>query len=502
MAENKGGASSDVTQNGAIWGAVLVFILAALLWYKKKAYIQFGVLWISYYLVYPFTSVSDSAVKLQGAITSHPLDFWSPGRLFDLYTLVSSLFLRWPVIALLLGLAAVAASRSKRLRYGRALNLSTLAEVMVRENPHIAPTLKLNAYEQPLDGGLLPAPERPVAFAVRRGLLIDGDGVPVSFETLHRKDGTLKEFLPDSRDGRHPIGNYPTPARIDEAAASKYFARQLCAGFDALAAGFDPRSDLGKLPEWARVLAAAIYAMGADMQKEGEAILTHLSLSWAPEQKAVEAGFAWPINPLGWTRNADILEGRIDWPLTENPAKPVKADASYLLPSWPWLPVLWVRRSKQGFGLDRVSRLKWRWRGPMRRQATPAREAGFGSLQHLPYKKILAKMQKDEAFLQFTRLHHAHVATWFMSLMEWAQQAGSFHTSFFIWLRVQNPDLFWVLNQVGGECAWTQGAGPWAHYRTEIMARQAISDPCVDLAVSSLVREMRVDGWLDGKDLK
>lgn len=504
MAENKGGGgSSDQSQNGFIWGAVLFFILAVIIWYKKKTVIQFGVLWSAYYLVYPFTALSDSAVKIQESIATHPLDFWTPSRLFDLYALVSSLFWRWPVIFVLVGLAAVAAAKSKRIRYGKTLNLSSLAEVMVRENPHIAPTLKLNAYEQPLDGGLLPSPERPISFATKRNLLIDGDGAPVHYESIHRKNGTLKDFLPDSAAGRHPIGNYATPARIDEAAASQIFARQLSAGFEAVASGFDPRSDLKKLPQWALCLAAAMYAMGADMQKDGEAILARLSLNWHPARRAVEPGFAWPPNPLGWTSNAEILAGRVDWGATEDPARPVEVDKSYLQPSWPWSPVVWVKRSIKGFGRERVVRLQWRWRGPMRKTPASAREAGFGiDLKELPYKKLLAKMQKDEDFQIFSRLHHAHAATWFMSLMEWAQRAGSFHTSLFIWLRVQNPALFWVLNQVGGECAWTEGAGAWAHYRTEIMAKQCIHEPCVDLAVSALVREMRVDGWLDARDLK
>jgi hypothetical protein len=505
MADHKGGAGggSDIAQNGVLWGLVLAAILSALVWYKKKAAIQYGVLWLVYYGVYPFTAISHSANQITQTITSHPLDFWTPGRLFDLYSFGSSLFWRWPVIALLLGLGVMALSRSKRMRYGSSLTLDSLARMMVQENPHIAPTLKLNAYEQPLDGGILPAPERPISFATHRHLLIDGDGKPVEYLAVHQKNGTLKRFLPDSRQGKHPIGNYTTPARLHEEAASKVFVQQLSGGFLSIRPGaFDPRSDLGKLPVWALCLAAAIYAMGADMQDEGEKILRSLSLSWSPAQEAVEAGFAWPVNPFGWVTNDQILEGRIDWPATENPARPVEADTGYLFPSWGWSPVVSVRRSIKGFGRDIVVRPKWRWKGPLRHRAAAARQMGFGDLSHLPYKKILSKMQNDAAFLQATRLHNLHVSTWFMALMEWAQVAGSFHTSFFIWLRVQNPTLFWAMNQVGGECSWTQGAGPWAHYRMEIMARQAIADPCVDFAVASLEKELRVDGWLDPQDLR
>ena len=505
MADHKGGAGggSDIAQNGVLWGLVLAAILSALVWYKKKSAIQYGVLWLVYYGVHPFTAVSDSASRIMLAITSHPLDFWTPGRLFTLYSIGSSLFWRWPAIALLLGLGMRAFVLSKRMRYGSTLTLDALARLMVQENPHIAPTLKLNAYEQPLDGGILPAPERPISFATRRHLLIDGDGKPVEYFAVHQKNGNLKGFLPDSRPGKHPIGNYTTPARLDEAAARKVFVWQLSGGFSSMRQGtFDPKSDLGKLPEWARCLAAAIYAMGADMQDEGNRILRSLSLSWSPAQDAVEGGFAWPLNPFGWITNDQILENRVDWPATEDPVQPVYADASYLFPSWEWSPVVSVKRSIKGFGRDIIVRPIWRWKGPLFRRAAPARRAGFGDLSHLPYKKILAKMQDDAAFLQATRLHNMHVSTWFMSLMEWAQAAGSFHTSFFIWLRVQNPTLFWAMNQVGGECAWVQAAGPWAHYRMEIMARQPIADPCVDFAVAALEKELRIDGWLDPQDLR
>lgn len=505
MAENKGGAggSSDISQNGLLWGLVLAAILSGLLWYKKKAAIQYGVLWLVYYGVYPFTAISNVAQQVSQTIVSHPLDFWTPGRLFDLYSIGSSLFWRWPVIALLLGFGVVALSRSKRMRYGSSLTLDSLARMMVQENPHIAPTLKLNAYDQPLDGGLLPAPERPVGFATRRGLLLDGDGKPVEYFAVHEANGTLKKFLPDSRQGKHPIGNYTVPARLHEENARKVFSRQLSCGFQSIRPGaFDPNADLGKFPVWAQCLAAAIYAMGADMQDDGNRILRRLSLSWTPAQAAVEAGIAWPVSPFGWVSNARILDGRIDWAATEDPANPVAADPGYLSPSWEWFPVTAVKRSVKGFGRDIVIRPQWRWKGAPFRRASPARKMGFGDLSDLPYKRILSKMRQDTAFLQATRLHNLHVATWFMSLMEWAQAAGSFHTSFFIWLRVQNPTLFWVMNQVGGECSWTQGAGPWAHYRTEIMARQAIPDPCVDLAVTALEKELRVDGWLDPQELR
>ena len=491
----------------AIWTIVLVGLLAAMIWVADKNAIRYAVLYAVYWGVFPFTAISDTASRVQQTIASHPLDFWGPGQLLDLYGVAAKLYWRWPVMAIFVGFAISSFARSKRMRYSAALTLETLARLMVQENAHIAPTLKLSAYDQPLDGGLLPAPERPIVFAVNRGLLLDGDGNPVKYEAVCNKNGTLRKFLPDVQAGRHPIGNYVVPARLDEVRAAQIFAAQLKCGFLLGGkTGFDPTRDLKHLPEWVHVLIAAMYAYGADKQGDANRMLEHLSYAWHPAQEAQAGGWQWKGFPLKWRSIDDLVDGKIDWPMTTEPAKPVFFDETYVMGAFPGLPasvspIVRVKRSAKGFGADWVSRLEWRWKGRPTASAIAPQRAGFSSLPD-GYKAILAAMMKDESFLEFTRLHHRHFATWMMSLMEWAQTMGSFHTSLFIWLRVQNRHLFWVLNQVGGECAWTQAAGPWTHYRTEIMARSPIEDPAVDLAVQALEKDLKQDGWFDPDDMR
>ncbi|NNM65737.1 MAG: hypothetical protein HKL99_14235 [Burkholderiales bacterium] len=493
-----------------LWSTVLGAILVGILWLAFHRVVQYAVLSFIYWGVLPFTMVSRTAGKILVTITSHPYAFWGPGRLFTLFDVASALYWRWPVAVILFAFGVASMVRSKRLRYSTRLTLEQLAVRMVGENPHIAPTLKLNAYEQPLDGGLLPAPERPVAFAVRRGLLLDGEMKPVTFDAIFARNGTIRDFRPEVRDGRHPIGDYVLPARVDEARATQVFAAQLRGGFKLRGkTTFSPRSDLRLLPGWAQALAAALYAFGADRQDDANAILAHLSLGWRPPTPGRAGGWQWRGLPLAWRAEADLLDGRIDWVATKDPANPVMVSRDYVhgtLPGWPAAlsPVVRIERARNEsgasvHGFDWVWRLQRRWRGPVWAKPLPSRAAGFEKLP-TGYREINAQMLRDERFQEVVRLHDRHCATWFMALMEWAQRMGSFHTSLFIWLRVQNPQLFWVLNHVGGECAWTQAAGPWTHYRNEIMARSAIDDPAVDIAVQALVKDLSKDGWLDPRE--
>lgn len=507
MAGSTSSASSGGAHepNAVVWLIALVAILAVLVWLEHRQAIRYAVLLTVYWGMVPFTVLSETAVRIQQSIASHSYAFWTPGRLFTLFDVVSSLYWRWPVIAILVAFGVGALRRSKRARYSARLSLERLAQMMVLENPHIAPTLKLNAYEQPLDGGLLPAPERPIAFALRRELLLDGEARPVVFDAIFERNGTLRDFRPEVRDGRHPIGDYVLPARIDESRAAQYFAAQLRGGFRLRGkSGFSPDTDLRLLPDWAQAFAAAIYAYGADQQDLANDILGTLSLAWEPPNEAVPGGWQWKGAPLRWRSLEEILDGRIDWVETKDPANPVLVDRSYvrgLFPLWPVAlsPMVRVRESRDGFGVSREWRLRWQWRGLVWAAAQSQQPARFTRLP-TGYRALLAQALRDEKFQELARLHDRHCATWFMALMEWAQRMGSFHTSLFIWLRVQNPTLFWTLNQVGGECAWTQAAGPWTHYRTEIMARSAIEEPAVDLAVRTLSNDIKADGWFDPRE--
>ena len=248
------GAQSNEQHNVAAWVMLLIAIMSVLTWMVFKQQIRWIVVNAVYDGLLPFTVVFDAPAKIRAAIAIHPYAFWTPGKLFTLYS-VASRYWRLPVMLIFVAFAFSSMVRAKRMRWSHTLSLQTLAELMVRENPHIDPTLKINAYDQPLDGGLLPAPERPLAFAVNRGLLVDGKGKPVPFSAVFQKGGTIRPFLPDSREGFHPIGGYVVPAVVDEARAADYLAAQLRAGFRMRdREGFSPKTDIALLPQWAQEL--------------------------------------------------------------------------------------------------------------------------------------------------------------------------------------------------------------------------------------------------------
>ncbi len=488
--------------SGIIWGVVLAFVLGFLAWAGHRQEIRYYVLLAVYWGVYPFTYISSTATKIEIAIVSHSWSFWTPSRLLDIYDAASSLYWRWPFMAIF-GLVAFKAVRmSQRAKYSENLSLQRLAAMMVLENPSIAPTLRLDAHKQPLDGGMLQTPRTPLQFAVENQLLLDGDGQRIERAQVFRADGLIKPVAPNWKAGTHPIGGYTMPASIDMAAAERAFAAQLKGGFERYLNSplpFDPKQDLPKLPSWAQALAAAMYAYNADMKDDSERILEHLSLAWRAPEPGREGGWQWKGFPVRWRSVDEMLAGRIDWDSTENPSQPKRVDESYItgaIPLIPWriLPVCKIRRTSKQRSFDTVWRFEWRWKGKPIQPSEKRRGMRFQSVPAV--KPILSKMLSDPDFAHVSQLHGSHVCTWFMALMEWAQGGGSFTTSQFIWLRPMRPTLFYALNQMGGECAWAQAAGPWAHYRTEVMARRTIEQPAVELAIKTLVDELNRDGWL------
>ena len=92
--------------------------------------------------------------------------------------------------------------------------------------------------------------------------------------------------------------------------------------------------------------------------------------------------------------------------------------------------------------------------------------------------------------------HAAYELPWFMALLYRARQKGVLASSQFLWLRPMDRPLWYALNQCGGRTAWVESLAPWAHYKAEEQVGQALTEPHVDLAVTSLKDSLSAQGWL------
>jgi hypothetical protein len=106
-----------------------------------------------------------------------------------------------------------------------------------------------------------------------------------------------------------------------------------------------------------------------------------------------------------------------------------------------------------------------------------------------------------ESYVDFTHpeleIHRSYENVWFMALLRLARKKGSLPSSLWIWLKPTDRALFYVLNQVGGRAAWSEGAAAWSHFVAETKASRPIKDAVIASAVKSLQEALYFENWLD-----
>jgi hypothetical protein len=125
-------------------------------------------------------------------------------------------------------------------------------------------------------------------------------------------------------------------------------------------------------------------------------------------------------------------------------------------------------------------------------------------------KEIDALLQGREAKRVLApHLKYTHLVI--LALYEFARKKGVLPTADFIWLRPTNRSLFYLLNNFGRRTAWTEIAGPWAHYQAETCLAErdpallkklhALNCKWVDEGVNALEFAMYEEGWLSWENM-
>lgn len=81
---------------------------------------------------------------------------------------------------------------------------------------------------------------------------------------------------------------------------------------------------------------------------------------------------------------------------------------------------------------------------------------------------------------------HAYLYTAMASMLELARTDGVIASAEFLWLKTIDRPLWYVLNNVGRCVAFTEVAGPIAHYNVEKKLRRPLKTPMVDEAIDAL----------------
>lgn len=110
--------------------------------------------------------------------------------------------------------------------------------------------------------------------------------------------------------------------------------------------------------------------------------------------------------------------------------------------------------------------------------------------------KIIEKYEMDEQVQKIINAH-AYTTTIMPSLLEAARKKGRLGTSLFLWLKVVDRGLWYSLNQEGGQCSWSESAGPRAHKLAENAVKGPIHQPLVQMAVSEFESYLSDgEGWI------
>lgn len=176
---------SDHTAN-FFWLLVLIFLAFLGVWYFKPSIIVepvffvrklelsvllfLGEAWnVFAHLLHLPLANTELLVDLKNAVASSNPDRIS-FELFEQINVIVGNWLRWPVIAVLVGLAALSFKRHSKLRFRQVHNMSTLKS-LERENwPQIEPVLSLDLVKQDLEKGPWAMAKMPLDYAKEEGI--------------------------------------------------------------------------------------------------------------------------------------------------------------------------------------------------------------------------------------------------------------------------------------------------------------------------------------------
>ena len=117
-----------------------------------------------------------------------------------------------------------------------------------------------------------------------------------------------------------------------------------------------------------------------------------------------------------------------------------------------------------------------------------------GKPDYSPARAVLKKYEKSEQ-VQEILMKHAYVLTVMASLLEAARDDGVVPTSEFLWLKVIDRRLWFMLNCVGRQTPYVEVGGPFAHWKAEKALGRRSLMPMVDEATKALeiaVKEIKL----------
>lgn len=117
-------------------------------------------------------------------------------------------------------------------------------------------------------------------------------------------------------------------------------------------------------------------------------------------------------------------------------------------------------------------------------------ESGFSPSSHV--KSAASRALHDSKLVQpllDVMNRHAYVATAMIAALGWARrQGGVLAPAQFVWLRGEDRDMWYSLNNLGRRAFHVEAAGAMSHYMAEVEANRSLVMPRLDSAVVAIVQ--------------
>lgn len=114
-----------------------------------------------------------------------------------------------------------------------------------------------------------------------------------------------------------------------------------------------------------------------------------------------------------------------------------------------------------------------------------AKSATGGKLDFSGVNELVAKHVNND-IVQETIRRHAYVLTVMTALLKTARLTGVLASADFLWLKLIDRRLWFMLNTVGRQTPTVEVAGPFAHYRFEAALERPFRTPMIDEATKAM----------------
>ena len=108
-----------------------------------------------------------------------------------------------------------------------------------------------------------------------------------------------------------------------------------------------------------------------------------------------------------------------------------------------------------------------------------------GGLDYSGVSAILTKHHQSKA-VQRCIQRHAYVLSVMAALLELARSSGVLASSSFLWLKLVDRQLWYMLNSVGRQTPYSEVAAPWSHFIAEKEMGRALFKPVIDESLNAL----------------